>query len=86
MDVLGLEVIWVPEFAEAGWIREWEDASVAEVRSGTLDVAFRTATWEGRLYAAPFNSNTQLLWYRSDLVPQRPQTWDEMLRPQERSG
>jgi multiple sugar transport system substrate-binding protein len=79
MDILGLDVIWVPEFAEAGWIREWDAGSVDEVRSGTLDVALRTATWEDRLYAAPFNSNTQLLWYRSDLVPEPPQTWDEML-------
>ena len=23
MDILGLDVTWAPEFAEAGWIREW---------------------------------------------------------------
>jgi multiple sugar transport system substrate-binding protein len=31
------------------------------------------------LYAAPFNTNTQLLWYRKDLVPKPPETWDEMI-------
>lgn len=80
MDVLGLDVIWVPEFAEAGWILEWTGKRAAAVREGTLDVALRTATWEDKLYAAPFNSNTQLLWYRSDLVPEPPETWDEMIR------
>ena len=38
-----------------------------------------TATWEDKLYAAPFNTNTQLLWYRADLVPKPPKTWDEMI-------
>ena len=34
-----------------------------------------TATWNGKLYGAPLNSNTQLLWYRKDLVPTPPKTW-----------
>ena len=38
-----------------------------------------TATFENELYAAPFNTNTQLLWYRKDLVPKPPETWDEMI-------
>jgi multiple sugar transport system substrate-binding protein len=39
----------------------------------------QTATWNGQLYAVPYNTNTQLLWYRSDLVPNPPKTWDEMI-------
>ena len=35
--------------------------------------------YQGKLYAAPKNTNTQLLWYRSDLVPNPPKTWDEMI-------
>jgi multiple sugar transport system substrate-binding protein len=27
----------------------------------------------------PYNSNTQLLWYRDDLVKTPPKTWDEMI-------
>ena len=38
-----------------------------------------TASFEGELYAAPFNTNTQLLWYRKDLVKKPPATWDEMI-------
>ena len=38
-----------------------------------------TATWNGRLYSAPFNTNTQLLWYRKDLVPTPPKTWTQMI-------
>jgi multiple sugar transport system substrate-binding protein len=38
-----------------------------------------TATWKGTLYGAPLNSNTQLLWYRKDLVPNPPTTWAQMI-------
>src|ERR1019366_6813988 len=38
-----------------------------------------TATWQGKLYAGPINSNTELLWYRKDLVPNPPKTWDQMI-------
>jgi multiple sugar transport system substrate-binding protein len=80
MDILGLDVTWAPEFAEAGWIREWTGANKATAEQGTLDGPLQTASYKGRLYAAPFNSNTQLLWYRSDLVPTPPKTWDEMIQ------
>jgi multiple sugar transport system substrate-binding protein len=32
----------------------------------------------------PYNSNTQLLWYRSDLVPKPPSTWAEMIADAEK--
>jgi trehalose/maltose transport system substrate-binding protein len=80
MDILGLDVTWAPEFAAAGWIREWTGDNKTQVETGTLQGPLETATYQGKLWAAPFNSNTQLLWYRSDLVPTPPKTWDEMLQ------
>jgi multiple sugar transport system substrate-binding protein len=80
MDILGLDVTWAPEFAEAGWIREWTGDNKAKVEDGTLDGPLATATYQNKLWAAPFNSNTQLLWYRADLVPTPPKTWDEMIK------
>ncbi|MEU8510395.1 ABC transporter substrate-binding protein [Kitasatospora sp. NPDC048722] len=79
VDIMGLDVTWAPEFAEAGWIREWTGAQKDEVTADTLPAALRTATWKDRLYAAPYNSNTQLLWYRDDLTPTPPRTWTELL-------
>ncbi|MEO9137966.1 MAG: ABC transporter substrate-binding protein [Jatrophihabitans sp.] len=79
LDILGLDVTWESEFAEAGWIREWTGANKEQASAGTLKVPLETATVNGKLYAVPYNSNTQLLWYRSDLVPKPPKTWDEMI-------
>jgi len=80
IDILGLDVTWAPEFAEAGWIREWTGDNKTQATTGTLDGPLQTATYNGKLWAAPFNSNTQLLWYRSDLVPNPPKTWDQMIQ------
>ncbi|MFC0504799.1 ABC transporter substrate-binding protein [Micromonospora costi] len=79
MDVLGLDVTWTQEFASADWILEWTGQDRAEVEQGTLAGPLETARYQGKLYAAPKNTNVQLLWYRKDLVPQPPKTWDEMI-------
>jgi multiple sugar transport system substrate-binding protein len=78
MDILGLDVTWEAEFAQAGFIEPWTGANKAEAEDGTLVPALNTALWKGKLYAVPDNSNTQLLWYRSDLVKTPPTTWAQM--------
>ncbi len=79
IDIMGMDVVWAPEFAEAGWVKPVPDDIKAQVSTGTLAAALQTATWKQTLYAIPFNSNTQLLWYRKDLVPTPPTTWDQMI-------
>ncbi|MET9400452.1 ABC transporter substrate-binding protein [Kitasatospora sp. NPDC002965] len=79
VDIMGLDVTWTAEFAEAGWAREWTGPLRERASEDTLAAALRTATWKDRLYAVPYNSNTQLLWYRDDLVPSAPRTWAELL-------
>ena len=79
MDILGLDVTWTAEFAEAGWILAWTDEDLQAAVGGVLPGPLATTTWDGRTYAATANTNVQLLWYRSDLVPEPPATWDEML-------
>src|SRR5712691_11664398 len=78
IDIMGLDVTWEAEFAEAGWLVPWTGANKAQAENGTLKTSLNTAVWKGKLYAVPDNTNTQLLWYRSDLVPNPPKTWAEM--------
>jgi len=86
IDLIGMDVVWTAEFANAGWIRKWSGADAKEVTRGVFRPVIETASFEGDLYGAPFNSNTQLLWYRKDLVPKPPETWDEMVRMAEKIG
>jgi multiple sugar transport system substrate-binding protein len=79
VDLIGMDVIWTAEFANAGWLREFTGEEAQQVTEDVFDSVIETASFEGKLYGAPFNSNTQLLWYRTDLVDQPPETWDEMI-------
>ncbi|SHG35496.1 ABC transporter substrate-binding protein [Streptoalloteichus hindustanus] len=80
MDVLNLDITWTPEFAEAGWIREWTGRHKEEAERDVLPGPLASTRWRGRTYAAAKNSNVQLLWYRSDLVEEPPTTWQEVIR------
>jgi multiple sugar transport system substrate-binding protein len=80
IDIIGMDVNWTGEFADAGWIKAWSGGNAAAVTKGVLAGPIKTATWKGKLYGAPLNSNTQLLWYRKDLVPTPPKTWAQMIQ------
>jgi len=83
LDIMALDVVWTAEFAEAGWALPLsaDPAGLAEADAvaDTLPGPLETARWRGGLYAAPITTNTQLLWYRPDLVAPPPPTWDQMI-------
>lgn len=83
LDVMALDVVWTAEFAEAGWALALSDdpagQAEADAQDNTLPGPLETAKWQGKLYAAPITTNTQLLWYRADLMDAPPTTWDGMV-------
>ncbi len=83
LDLMALDVVWTAEFAEAGWALPLSDdpagQAEADATADTLPGPLATARWQHRLYGSPLTTNTQLLWYRPDLVAQPPQTWDGMV-------
>ncbi|MDP2711356.1 MAG: extracellular solute-binding protein [Solirubrobacteraceae bacterium] len=86
LDLLGLDVVWTGEFANAGWIAPVPASTARTVSANVFSSVLQTARFEGRLFTVPIWSNTQLLWYRKDLVPTAPETWDEMIDMAERIG
>ena len=85
VDLIGMDVIWTAEFANAGWIRPFPTPR-RRATKGDFPSVIKTATFKGKIYGAPFNSNTQLLWYRTDLVKKAPTTWDQMIDEAEKLG
>src|ERR1700755_787419 len=61
IDIIGLDVILTSEFANAGWIAPWTGELKKEASENVFPSVLRTATYEGELYASPFNTNTQVL-------------------------
>ena len=81
-----MDVIWTAEFANAGWLEPWagKERSRSPRASSTAWSSRRRS--RTRCTAAPFTSNTQLLWYRTDRVNKAPKTWDEMIVEAEKIG
>ena len=86
IDIIGMDVIWTAEFAEAGWVLPWEGAVATQATAGRISATVDSAIYQGRLWAAPFTTNTQLLWYRTDRVETPPKTWAEMIAMAEALG
>ncbi|MGI8336850.1 extracellular solute-binding protein [Actinomadura scrupuli] len=86
MDVMSLDPPFVAEAANAGFLRPFADSEVGRFTEGVMAPAVENAKWKGKLYAAPFWANTQLLWYRKSVAqkagvdPSSPGfTWDKMI-------
>ncbi|MGR9014934.1 MAG: ABC transporter substrate-binding protein, partial [Gammaproteobacteria bacterium] len=86
IDLIGMDVIWTAEFAEAGWILPWPETQASRATSGMLSAAVTSATYRERIWALPFTSNAQLLWYRKDRIGSPPKTWDALLDMAEKFG
>ncbi len=79
IDLIGLDVVWTGEFANAGWLEPVHERRGHPLFEGVFQSVRDTAEVDGRYYAVPIWSNTQLLWYREDRVQDPPDTWAEML-------
>ncbi|WP_242883515.1 extracellular solute-binding protein [Actinomadura litoris] len=93
LDIMSLDPVFVAEVANAGWLRPFTAAESKQFTDGVFPAAVQSSTWEGKLYAAPFWANTQLLWYRKSAArkagvdPNAPDfTWDKMIDAAVRSN
>ena len=77
-DVVSVDVVWTAEFAAKGWLHPLKDSFALDT-APLLPATVKTATYNNTLYAAPVTSDGGMLYYRTDLVPTPPKTWDEMM-------
>jgi multiple sugar transport system substrate-binding protein len=67
-DVLMLDVIWIAEFARAGWLLDLSDRWPVRERAEHFPAVVDAATLGGRVWALPWVTNVGLLYYRRDLL------------------
>jgi multiple sugar transport system substrate-binding protein len=86
-DVLMLDVIWVPEFARAGWLLDLAPWVTREELAPHFPAAVAAATWGDGVWAMPWNTNAGLLYYRADLLARYgltpPRTWEALVEQAE---
>ena len=67
-DVMALDVIWIPEFAQAGWLDDLSDHMPEDEIHEFLEGPVVADTYNGRLYAVPWYVDAGVLYYRKDLL------------------
>ncbi len=91
-DLMSLDPVFVAEFANAGWLVEFEGDQRDTVLEDVLDGPADTVVWEDKVYAAPQWANTQVLWYRKSLAeaaglnPDEAWTWDQIIDAAQQEG
>jgi multiple sugar transport system substrate-binding protein len=85
-DVIDMDVVWTAEFASAGWIIPLRADGFP--LGDFLRPAVDTAEYHGRLYAVPYYSNADVLYYRADILRDAgnvppPKTWAQLARDAE---
>ena len=87
IDLMSLDPPFIPEFAAAGFLRPFTAAEATDLTSGVLSGPIDSAMWNGKLVAAPFWANTQLLWFRKSVAAKAnidpaggPVTWDQIIK------
>jgi multiple sugar transport system substrate-binding protein len=85
-DLMSLDPVFVPEFANAEWLAPFEGSLADEVLDeDVLKGAGETVQWDDKVVAAPQWANTQVVWYRKSLAQAagldmtQPVTWDQII-------
>lgn len=82
IDVFTEDIIWISEFAGAGWAADlgehFDTAARGQYFPGVIDAC----TYDGKLAALPWYLDAGMLYYRKDLLEAAgiavPTTWDEV--------
>ena len=72
------DVVWSAEFAAKGWIIPLTGQYALDT-AALLPATVKAASYNGKLVAAPYASDGGMLYYRTDLTPKAPTTWDELI-------
>ncbi|MCB8877532.1 ABC transporter substrate-binding protein [Acidisoma silvae] len=81
-DVFTQDVIWIAEFASAGWALPLDSYFGASVQKDYFPGLIQACTFRGKLTALPWHVDSGMLYYRTDLLQkagaQVPTTWQEL--------
>lgn len=83
-DLVYTDIIWVPKFAEAGWLLPLDNRLPSQERAQFLPGDLAGSLYRDRLYRIPLRSDVGVLHYRRDLLQGAnqplPETYGDLLR------
>jgi multiple sugar transport system substrate-binding protein len=84
-DVLGMDVVWTAEFAGQNWLRDASNL-VDKRKADFIPSTLKTAQFDGKTWAVPFNTNAGFLYYRTDKIKSAPKTWQDVYNASKSGG
>jgi multiple sugar transport system substrate-binding protein len=92
IDLMSIDPPYTAEMANAGYLAPLPADLVAKLKQQSFKSAVTAVTWKGKMVAAPFWSNTQVLWYRKSFVKKagidmtKPVTWAQLITTASKNG
>ncbi len=68
LDVLAMDVVWVPEFSRAGWLLDLSERAPPSLLADIFPAPLQACTRRGRLYGLPWFIDAGVVYYRRDLL------------------
>lgn len=82
-DLIYMDIIWVPEFAEKEWVMDLTQEFSKEDLNGFLPSEVNYGRCDGKLYRIPFRADVGVLFYREDWLKELhedpPETFKDLL-------
>jgi multiple sugar transport system substrate-binding protein len=83
IDVYTGDIIWISEFAGAGWSAPLDDYFPASVKAQYFPGVIDACTYSGAMHALPWYLDAGMLYYRKDLLDAAslpvPSSWSELV-------
>lgn len=79
VDVINADIIWTAEFASNGWVLPLDSYFSDDMREDFIPTTLEGAMYKGKIYAVPKRTDVPMLYYRKDIVPDPPKTYEEMV-------
>lgn len=68
LDIVNLDVVWVAEFAEAGWLIPLNDQFPADTQKEFIPASIDAMNYNDKIWAVPWMNDMHTNWYRKDLL------------------
>ena len=84
-DVFSADVVWTAEFASQKWLYDLTPY-MEDKKAEFIEAPLETVTYDGKIWGSPESSDAGLLYYRTDMVDQVPETWQGVYEDAAKKG
>lgn len=84
LDIVNMDVVWVAEFAEAGWLKPLDELFTEDMQSNYIERQVDAMKYNDHIWAVPWFNDLHPLWFRTDLLEKHnfdvPDTYEKAVK------